>query len=351
MTDGRLLERVARWLAARSGSNERAAELRDHLDEAAERGHRTSIGDVGSLMALSLRATLRRAVSDLPWWIAGLPVAAFMVLLLATTYETHFAAWDFVSNDEVVWTTQARTWKTIIDVALVVSLVAALFAGRRTIEQLRHGRLLLPGALLVAMFASVTQVDLFIERTPWWRDGTVQGSLSGLRPEHVNEIAPYSIGLFAAFALIPFGFLVLDRLRRPSRTEKAARSAKAAPTPAGVDPAALSAVFLPLTFPVIGVVALVGWWIAVLAAPSFSRRLKAVASALILVTTATATVWTVFIAGPADEPSGLSILVVLGSFALVWIWIGLVALRPITSSRFAPPKPPSAPSPALPAGS
>lgn len=204
-----LLGRAARWLVERAGSDARVAELRAYLADASDHGERITPAEVGSLAVLAGRHGVRRGVADLPWWFTALPAAFAMFVLLGFTYETHFPAWDFVGADEVEWTSEARAWKSVVDVLTIVGVIGSLVAARRLVDHLRSGRLVLPALWFLSLIIAFSQTDLFVERNPWW-DGS--RSLDGLRSDHVNAIAPYSIGLFATFALFPLGFLVIDRL-------------------------------------------------------------------------------------------------------------------------------------------
>ena len=62
MDRSRWLETVARWLADRGGTGDRAAEIRHHLEDASAAGHPTTITEVGSLTALAARIQSRRAL-------------------------------------------------------------------------------------------------------------------------------------------------------------------------------------------------------------------------------------------------------------------------------------------------
>ncbi len=77
-TDQAWRERLARWLASRSGTEERAAELRHHLDEAANHGSHVSAFDIGSLILLCLRALRKRVAKELPTTIVLVLGAALL---------------------------------------------------------------------------------------------------------------------------------------------------------------------------------------------------------------------------------------------------------------------------------
>lgn len=320
------LDRSARWLARRTGSDTRAAELQSHLDEARERGETTSIGDIASLGWLAGRTALIRVLRDLPWWFAGLPVALFSLLLLALTYETHFPAWDFVGPGEVAWTRQARVWSTIVNVATVLSVITALIAGRRLVERLRRGQLFLPIGLLLVMITAASQIDLFIERSSWYRS---EGpTLAALRAEHVNELQPYSLALYGTFAFIPIGFLLIDRLWSTRLNSDVADGEVLYS-----DAAAIASVFLPVLLPVIGFFALASWFVAIMASDVFSVRLKAVVVVVLVVPLVGATVWELSLAQGSDDPPTWAVLGSIAAFVLVWLWSICVTIQSWRASQ------------------
>ena len=96
MKRDRLFGRIAEVLVSWCGDEARASELRGHLAEAEAAGRPVGIAGVGSLSML----VLRRVARDIPWWIAGLPVALILLLWVAMGYETHFFAWDVVGQEE-----------------------------------------------------------------------------------------------------------------------------------------------------------------------------------------------------------------------------------------------------------
>ena len=321
MSSDRPLARAARWLANRCGSDVRAAEIRGYLDDSSDHGHAATLAEVGSLGLLATRVTAKRVANDLPWWVAGLPFTIYTALILAWVSEAHFPAWDFVSEGEVVWSSAARFWSRVLDVLFFVGVIAALVAGRRAVERLRRQQFLLPVGLLIAAYVSVTQTDLFIEKTPAFREG-------GVRSAQVNEIPFYSIGLFAGLAMVPVAFLVVDRLtdrRLPERAQSLIRVESA-----DIDPVAITAVALPLLLPLIGFFALAGFWIAMLVSRSFSRRLKVVGALVMLGGLGALTFVGVFLVdGGDDRPAAIALLVWFGALIPIWLRMGIVAFAPL----------------------
>lgn len=171
---------LARHVSRFAGDDDRVAELRDHLAQQQSHGGTVGLADVGSLGVLVGRRAATRLVVDLPW----IGVAALMtlpyLLLLGHSYETHFFAWDMTSGDRPL-PASAQSWSRTIDWLTIAGLIAALIAVRRAIEHLRQGRVGGPIALVVGFVVAASQSDLFIERTPWFRDG-------GLRAEHADEV-------------------------------------------------------------------------------------------------------------------------------------------------------------------
>ena len=89
MKRGKHLNGIARMLAARTGANERATEVRNHLDEAIEHGNNASIADVASLVLLCVRAAFKRATSNMASTVAltaGLAFAGFGLFVLIAPY-------------------------------------------------------------------------------------------------------------------------------------------------------------------------------------------------------------------------------------------------------------------------
>lgn len=310
MSGWRVLNRLADRLSAHTGSDARARELRSHLIDLDAAGHQVSVADVASIGLLGLRAAGQRAIRDLPWWIAGLPIALSSFLLLATAYETHFFAWDMVDQrPESHW---ARSWQIIVYGVAALGALGAILAGRRVVEHLRHGRVLGPGLLITALVLAATQIDLFAERTPWRRDGR-------LKPTHVEEVPMYSVALIAGFALIPIVYLLADF--GVTHTRRRTRSIDSGP----LDPPAVIAVVLPLLMPMVSFLLIPPFIVLVWFAKPFSRLLKVAATAVI---TAPLT-WMVFVSDIDGTAVLIPIFVVQG---LVWIRMTVVALGPLRST-------------------
>lgn len=308
--------RLSSW----TGDAGRSSEIRDHLAQAEANGNPVGLADVASLGTL----VARRAVRDIPWWLAGLPVALVVVLLLAHTYEEHFWAWDVVGVAEYPRTELTQRWVLATNLMFIIATVAALVAGRVVVQQLRQRRVVGPLTLLAILVVALSQTDLFIERTAWWRDGR-------LKPEHVNDVSGYSLVLFFAFALIPFvyigGFVVSSRVPRERRAVR-----QAEPT-SDLDSAALAAVGLPL-------LVVLGGWLLILptviftwAARSFSTRLKIVTTVVVSAPIVTAFVWTTVLSFEIDDGHPVVWFGMLGLLFAVWARMAAVALRPLRGVR------------------
>jgi len=304
---GRLARRLARW----TGDEGRAAEIRGHLDDAEAAGHPTHLRDVASVSSL----VVRRAARDLPWWLAGLPIPVLFAGILAMTYETHFHAWDVVGTDEFARTASTVAWMRAIETAALIGVVAALVAGRRVVHQLRQGELLGPTLFATAIIVAVNQIDLFVERTAWWRDG-------GLQAQHVNDISPHSIALFLGFALLPVAYLVAAR---SSDTDR--RSTEPAAEPNSLDSVAVIATALPLTAVFFGLPVLLMMLICVWLSRTFSRALKLAVTAAIGLPAAAAAAWVVFV-GPIDDLHPVVTAGLLLALATTWFRMVVATVRP-----------------------
>lgn len=205
----RLAVRFAKW----AGDGARAAELRGHLHDLDESSAGISTRDVGSVAALAVNHQFERAIRDLPWWLAGLPFAFLLLIAFSFAYETHFFAWDMIERTPD--TTEARIGKRVVDGLVLAGVLFGLLAGRRAVEHVRHGRITPVLLLFVAIIAAGSQLDLFTERTPDVRDG-------GLLERHINEVPYYSVGLFAAIALVPMLFVVADMMWSRQQRKKGA---------------------------------------------------------------------------------------------------------------------------------
>ena len=305
---GRLARRLAHW----TGDEGRAAEIRGHLDDAEAAGHPTHLRDVASVSSL----VVRRAARDLPWWLAGLPIPVLFAGILAMAYETHFHAWDVVGPDEFARTSTTVAWMRVIETAALIGVLAALVAGRRVVRQLRQGELLGPAVFATAIIVAVNQIDLFVERTAWWRDGR-------LHAQHVNDISPHSIALFLGFALLPVAYLVAARWSDHER-----RPTSDGAEPGSLDSVAVIATALPLTADVFGLPALLMMLICVWLSPTFSRPLKLAATAAIGVPAAAAAAWVVFL-GPIDDLHPAVVVGLLLALAATWFRMAVATVRPL----------------------
>ena len=316
-----ILLRVAELLSRYTGSDARAEELRSHVSDSEAAGHRVTAADVGSIAILAGRSVAARLARDLPWWLAGVPVALLIVIAPVLAYETHFFAWDMIERPPEE--ASARFWKRAVDALLIVSFVAGLVAGRRCIEHLRHGRIVLPGMLLLATFVAASQVDLFVERTPRWRDG-------GLKESHINEVPMYSVALIAMFAVLPVLFVVIDvamsRRHRPQGAHVAGEHVS------HIDGRAIAAIVLPLFHLSVGPMWIVPFLLLTWITPAFSRRLKLVVTLALAVPVIGLVSWGVMNQGSRNDPldDGMVIvLAVFASFLVAWLRMAFIALRPL----------------------
>lgn len=314
------LAKIAMRLASWSGDDSRANEVADHLVEAEANGAPVEFLDVVSVATL----VARRVVREIPWWIAGLPIPLAMLGLLSLTYENHFFAWDAVGADEHPRTAVSKFWQAAIVGLAASGVIAGLAAGRVAVHQLQQRMLGGPLALLAALFLAASQVDLFIERTPWWRDGR-------LRPEHVNEIPVYSVALFAAVAVIPVLYLLTTAFLRSKRLDHRTPSAAGQNTEEqalAFDPIALAAAGLPLLVwfagPFVLLVTLTFIWIA----RSFSTSLKALATIVLAAPLMAVWAWITFMSSGIDDISPPIILGVLALWLALWLRIAVIALGP-----------------------
>lgn len=311
---------LAEWLARHAGDDARAAELHDYLAHARAHGELLSPADAGSIAVLVGRRVVSRVVLDLPWLAVAALLTLPYLLLLGHSYETHFFAWD-MANGETPVSASARSWRTIVDWLTVVGLLGAFIASRRAIEHLRRGRSVGPLLLALAWFVAASQSDLFIERTPWFRDGR-------LRAEHIDIVPFYSVGLYAAFVLIPLCFLMWDLV---SRRRRAGRSRIVSIERDLIDPKAVAAagsIFLIVFQPLLAPFAMLGFlW----AARPFSRTLKIVATVAVLAPINTFIGYA--LVTDIDDPPSVVLGMMLVTVA-VWLRVAFVALRP--SERRAP---------------
>ena len=196
------------WLAdrliAQSGPDERTEELRHHFDDEREAGRSVSLADVASLLPLVTRTLTVRAVRDLTWWIAGLPLVLLMIVILGINYAMHFNAWDIVGVDEYPHTPDALFWRSSVNVAFAVGVVAAIPAGRRLIGHLKSGNWL--AVMLPATLMGVGTLSLALSRFAPANQAT------NFDPEFVNDFSPISVGAFLFLSALPALFLAGDFL-------------------------------------------------------------------------------------------------------------------------------------------
>lgn len=328
MSQRRLLDRIADFLASWSGDQTRASEVRGHLADAEEAGHSVDLRMVGSLGTL----VLRRALRDIPWWVAGSPVALIFLAFVADNFGRHFAAWGLASQDEFPRTAATNIWILVVNGLAATMVVAGLGAGRAAIHHLRSGRIGGPLVLLTAILIAISQGNIFIERTPWWRDGSLTP-----KPEQINEVPFYSVFLFALVAMIPVMYLAVSALvwRRangPRRAISRRTHTGESETVEEIDPVAITAAGLPLLVTVGGFpllfLALIFTW----AARSFSRRLKILATSALLLPLVGALLWTTFVSDIDDAHPAIFIGPMAIS-AAVWLRMAFLALRPLRTVR------------------
>ena len=320
-----LSRRIAERLSRHTGSDSRAQELRSHLAEAETSGHPITTADVGSIALLAARSAGARAARDLPWWLAGFPVAFLLFVPPVLSYETHFFAWDMIEVPPA--DASARFWKRAVDVLLITSFLFGLVAGRRCIEHLRNGRVALPGLLLLSTFVAGSQVDLFVERTPWWRDG-------GLQESHINEVPMYSVALITMFTALPALFVLIDVFL--SRRDGAKRLAAGTVNSTTIDGRAVVALVLPFLHLAVGPLWLLPFLLLVWLAPVFSRRLKVTATLIVVVPVASLIIWGLANTSTSNDPLDDGIAIVLGvfvSFLAVWLRMAFVALQPLRTMK------------------
>lgn len=319
-----ILRRVAELLSRHTGSDARGDELRSFVADSEAAGHRVTAADVGSIGALVGRSVAERIARDLPWWLAGVPVALLIVIAPALAYETHFFAWDMIERPPEE--ASARFWKRTVDALLVVSFVAALVAGRRCIEHLRHGRIAPPGMLLLATFMAASQVDLFVERTPWWRDG-------GLQESHINEVPVHSVALIAMFAVLPVLYVVIDVvMSKRHRRQGAVVAGELTP----IDGRALAALVLPFVHYIVGPMWIVPFLVLTWMTPVFGRRLKLVVTLVVAVPVIGLVSWEVMNQGGRNDALDDGMLIVLAMFVgflVVWLRMAFIALRPVKTMK------------------
>lgn len=316
----KLLAKVATRIASWSGDEARAIEVKTHLAEAEAHGAAVGVLDVGSIATL----VVRRAIRDIPFWIAGLPVPLLTWFVLAWTYEGHFHAWDVVGAAEHPRSAASELWQTGIIALGVLGVASGLAAGRLAVRQLQRGNLLAPTALLLALFTAASQSDLFVEYTPWWRDG-------GLRAEHVNELPIRSVGLFIAFAMIPVAYLLgalFLRARQPAASLPAVAMQEA-----NLDPVALAAAGSPLLFWAAGPFALLVTLTLICVARSFSTRLKLTAMVVILAPLGALVAWGTIVTSSNDDLNPVVVLAVFAMLLALWTRIAVVALKPLRDLR------------------
>lgn len=332
MSRSRLFDRIAQVLVSWGSDEARASELRGHLAESEAAGDPVNLAGLASLGTL----VARRAARDIPWWIAGLPVAFLFLAFAAFNYETHFFAWDVVGPDEHPRTAATTAWISAVTALTITMVIAGLCAGRVAIQHLRSGRVIGPLALVAAILVAISQGDLFVDRTPWWRDGS-------LRAEHVNEVPVYSVLLFLLVTMIPLVYLlasalVWKRFKRTGEPTAQITSELEVVENAEVDAVqeldsvALAAAILPLLvvfvgFPVLFLTLIFTW-----GARSFTTRLKAVVTAALLVPLLVAFFWENVIAD-IDDGHPAVIFGVLGMWVVVWLRMTFVAFGPLRALR------------------
>lgn len=315
------LGRLASRLAPLAGDDERAAEIRANVADLEDGATGLSVADVASIAGLAARNLARRGARDVPWWLAGSAFAFLLLLLFAMSYESHFFAWDMIERSPD--SAEARFWKRAVDVIVVIGVIAGLVAGRRAVQHVRRGRVLAPIGLFILIMSAATQSDLFVEHTPNLRDGR-------LREEHINEVPFYSVGLFAAFALIPVLFLLLDWLV----TRRAGpRRAEMTMTPGPIDARALIAVGLPLTMFVVPFLWAVPFLFLVWSARTFGLGDKIAATAAIGVPLAALVGWAVLVDDAIDDISTPLLVAVLAVQGAVWARLAYLAMRPLPGLR------------------
>jgi len=321
MTRPQRWNRVSQWLL-RWVDPVRGDELRTHIDDATSAGAPLGPADAASVLRMAARTQAKRALAQLPLVIAGTPVMLLCILAYVMIYESHFRPWDPSTNGSVAM------FRRVVDLVWVVLVPVALLSGWRVAKSIRQGNYVLPAAYLVGLFVLMSQADIFIERTAWFGD-------HGLDASQIDEVSPYSIGLLAVALALPLVYLTLDAIARKRRSKS---PTVARPTLAvrmsdrSWDFVGVAALAAPVAFlwsmsgllePGLLLYLLLTWL-----APSFGLKHKIAATLSVVVPVATV-VTAALLAGPdgIDDPNVVVLVVFLGIFVIVWVWLATVVFR------------------------
>ena len=160
--------------------------------------------DAASLGWLVTRRWLTIGAESVPLLFVGVPIGVFAFGAIMSVAGSHFAPWD--AFEEVGSTTPlAVTVRAVVDRILPIALVLSLLTGARAVQYLRRGSYQLPAAMMIASLVTISQHQIFLERTEWaFKDD--------LSPSSVDQVSPYSVLLLGLALAVPLGFLGIDLL-------------------------------------------------------------------------------------------------------------------------------------------
>ena len=183
------------WLCRRISTQERAAELVSHLEEAEVQGHAASARDVGSISLLAIRNIPRALTSNATGALFSVPLAAVLAVPMFLVYFLHFP----------VFRTDAPLHHSVADIQRVLHIAGllaapiALLAARRMMKQLRSGRYGRPLFMLATVMALTALT--FIEWIPWYTNGAFSWV-------EIRSLPTLSTLLFLTSASLPFAAFV-----------------------------------------------------------------------------------------------------------------------------------------------
>ncbi len=323
-------ERITRFFA-RGLAEARRQEVEGHLDDTIEAGHAVRASDTGSIAALAVRSKVERAARSFPLWLAGLPVAILVLFSYGTVYEAHFFPWDMMEDTEST-ATFARWLRVLADWAWVGLLPLGLGSGYRVAQRIRDQQWIMSAAYVGGLFVLISQSSLFAERNEWY-------ATSGLRPEAVDQVSPYSVVMFTLVLLLPTIFLVADWITHRGTTvsnEEASLSELEPPAEREqIDGTAVAAVMLPLMMFVIPMLWVAPFLIVLWLSPVFSRRLKALASITSVLPVAMFALWFWIVGDNDGDGAGtvFALIAALGVQLAVWVRLAMVAFAPLRGKR------------------